>query len=198
MSQPKHTQRLLELVRATHRYALPVDGLCAVLGISRATFYRLIDELRETFGVVISTDGDVHIADIGIFNAARLFEQTPRGRAQWRDVDEFGLNPVGQKVGKLAVIERVGRELYNTRMAVIYRCQCDCGKVLDLPAHKLRSGNPAAQMRSCYDCRYTRTCLTCGKPFMSVVPSNSCSDSCRLQRRRDLEKARSDRAEAST
>lgn len=189
LSDQAHTQRLLDLIRAAHASAQPVDSLCASLGVSQGMFYRLVDELRTTFGVVLCTDGDVHVTDIGVFNAARLFAHTPRSRAQWREVTEFGINPVGQKVGQLAVLSRVGREMYNTRMAVIYRCQCDCGKVLDLPAHKLRSGNPAAQMRSCYDCRYTRTCLTCGKTFSSVVPSNSCSDACRIKRRQALGKA---------
>lgn len=180
----------IALIRAANAYRLPVDAFCRTLGVSRATFYRLVAELRDAFGVIVATDGDVRVLDVGVFNAAKVFELSPRSRDEYTNVAEFGLDPVGQKVGKLAVIERVGRELVGTRKAVIYRCRCDCGNELELPAHRLRSGNPAALMRSCFDCRYTRQCLTCGKAFMSVVPSNSCSDECRIARRQALGKAR--------
>lgn len=45
---------------------------------------------------------------------------------------------VGQRFGKLLVLERADNNSYN---AVCYKCQCDCGAITFVTAHNLRNGN---------------------------------------------------------
>lgn len=46
------------------------------------------------------------------------------------------LDLVGQRFGRLTVLERLGA---NARKEVVWRCQCDCGSVVDVPTRNLRS-----------------------------------------------------------
>lgn len=43
---------------------------------------------------------------------------------------------VGQRFGRLTVLERLGA---NARKEVMWRCQCDCGNIVDVPTANLRS-----------------------------------------------------------
>ena len=45
---------------------------------------------------------------------------------------------VGQRFGKLLVLERVDNKFYN---AVCYKCQCDCGAITFVTANNLKNGN---------------------------------------------------------
>lgn len=57
------------------------------------------------------------------------------------------VNLVGQRFGRLTVIERVGT--YDPPCGFgkqpIWRCRCDCGEVVDITAHNLKQG----RTRSC-------------------------------------------------
>jgi hypothetical protein len=55
------------------------------------------------------------------------------------------LNLVGQKFGRLTVLEDVGR---TKGKKVIWRCLCDCGNAVDVSSVSLRSGN--TQSCGCY------------------------------------------------
>lgn len=46
-------------------------------------------------------------------------------------------NMIGQKYGKLTVIERIGSK--NNRS--LWKCQCDCGKIINVPRDSLIRGN---------------------------------------------------------
>ena len=52
------------------------------------------------------------------------------------------INEVGNKHGKLTVIERAGS---NERRAALWLCKCDCGRMTIVPGRDLRSGGT----RSC-------------------------------------------------
>lgn len=60
-------------------------------------------------------------------------------------VDEFpennkrSLNLAGQEFGDLRVIEKTGRSNFSDR-SIIWRCQCKCGNVVEIPATQLRKG----------------------------------------------------------
>lgn len=51
---------------------------------------------------------------------------------------------VGQKFGRLTVVEDVGRQNKN----VIWRCQCECGNIVEVISNSLQSGN--TQSCGCY------------------------------------------------
>lgn len=52
-------------------------------------------------------------------------------------------NELGNRYGKLTVLEQVGR--HPTSFHVMWRCKCDCGKETVVSANKLRQG----EARSC-------------------------------------------------
>lgn len=64
--------KLIAIARAAHRQRYTVTELCAVVGVSRATAYRLIAELQTQFAMVILTDEGVEIVDYGLFDREKL------------------------------------------------------------------------------------------------------------------------------
>lgn len=64
--------KLIAIARAAHQRRYTVNELCAVVGVSRATAYRLIGELQTQFAMVILTDEGVEIVDYGPINPDRL------------------------------------------------------------------------------------------------------------------------------
>lgn len=64
--------KLIAIARAAHQRRYTVNELCAVVGVSRATAYRLIGELQTQFAMVILTDERVEIVDYGLFDREKL------------------------------------------------------------------------------------------------------------------------------
>lgn len=44
----------------------------------------------------------------------------------------------GQKFGKLLVLEKTNKRKWKS---VIWKCQCDCGNIVEVDSHSLRKGN---------------------------------------------------------
>ena len=45
---------------------------------------------------------------------------------------------VGQRFGKLVVLEKTEERINNS---VVWKCQCDCGNIKNVPTHLLTSGH---------------------------------------------------------
>lgn len=64
--------KLIAIARAAHQRRYTANELCAVVGVSRATAYRMIGELQTQFAMVILADEGVEIVDYGLLNRDRL------------------------------------------------------------------------------------------------------------------------------
>ena len=73
-SYAEQSHRLLTLVayvRANPRCSAP--NMAAAIGVSRNTLYRLLDVLRESFGLVIESKGGHYIlTDAGVLDQQKL------------------------------------------------------------------------------------------------------------------------------
>lgn len=65
-----------------------------------------------------------------------------RNGAYYMPKGRFSEDLSGRRFGNLLVLERAPNKVYNNckRYTVMFRCRCDCGKEIDLPAKRLRSG----------------------------------------------------------
>lgn len=100
------------------------------------------------------------------------------------------LDLAGRVFGQLTVLER-GEKLGTTQW---WRCRCTCGRVEDIPQHRLPHSNTTRARRdvvyACANCWQTRICVQCGNTFHAKMPRACCSDAC--QQFHDRQKWRED------
>lgn len=94
--------------------------------------------------------------------------QHPRGGAPGRD-------RVGEHQGKLTIQAVVGRYRSGQKERHIYQVLCDCGRVEDVPAHRLSGGKA---LTACSVCR-TPHCRVCGISLGRPSIARTCSPECR-------------------
>ncbi|UXY13855.1 hypothetical protein N8I74_11030 [Chitiniphilus purpureus] len=92
-------------------------------------------------------------------------------------------NLIGERYGKLVVIERVAK----LAKGFLWRCRCDCGNVCDVPQYRLPCTASAIRHRrdlvtACDACRLTRECAVCGQAFHAPNGQTTCSETCRVER----------------
>lgn len=57
--------------------------------------------------------------------------------------------PIGTRFGKLTVLEKIGyTQQVEGHRRLTYRCQCDCGNIVEVQGYKLKQGN----IKSCGKC----------------------------------------------
>lgn len=73
MKPKTNMSAVLDMARLIHRDPPTMTAAMESLDISRATFFRHVNALREELGMVVELSGDRYaIADYGIINKRRL------------------------------------------------------------------------------------------------------------------------------